>query len=168
MENVRQMDWAAPESLRRDRNEGRTKKAIRIKKEVSATDSLETEVVDIEEAAATGEVDLANALDLSDSEEEEELEDLIEDFALQADMEQDSGIRQERLYFFQFPNPFPTFLKKAPLRDEMPMNVDCATPHHSQESDLCPGLKTCSTRIIHGIYAYLSCSRKPATLDGRA
>jgi DNA-directed RNA polymerase III subunit RPC4 len=36
MENVRQMDWAAPESLRRDRTEGRKKKAIRIKKEVSA------------------------------------------------------------------------------------------------------------------------------------
>jgi DNA-directed RNA polymerase III subunit RPC4 len=36
MENIRQMDWAAPESLHRDRNEGRKKKAIRIKKEVSA------------------------------------------------------------------------------------------------------------------------------------
>jgi hypothetical protein len=46
------------------------------------------EVMDIDEAAATGEVDLANALDLSESEEEEELEDLIEDFALQADAEQ--------------------------------------------------------------------------------
>lgn len=33
-------------------------------------------------------MDLANALDLSESEEEEELEDLIEDFALQADLEQ--------------------------------------------------------------------------------
>lgn len=33
-------------------------------------------------------MDLANALDLSESEEEDELEDLIEDFALQADMEQ--------------------------------------------------------------------------------
>lgn len=44
--------------------------------------------MDIDEAAAAGEVDLANALDLSESEEEEELEDLIEDFALQADMAQ--------------------------------------------------------------------------------
>jgi hypothetical protein len=105
MENIRQMDWAAPESLRRDRNEGRKKKAFRIKKEVSAegiinsfplrlelmwiTDRHETdEVLDNEEAAATDEVDLANALDLSESEEEEELEDLIEDFALQADLEQ--------------------------------------------------------------------------------
>jgi len=53
-----------------------------------------------------------------------ELEDLIEDFALQADLEQDSGIRQERLYFFQFPTPFPTFLPKAQPPAEMPMNVD--------------------------------------------
>lgn len=44
--------------------------------------------MDLEEAAATGEVDLANALDLSDSEEEEEYEDLIHDFALQAEVEQ--------------------------------------------------------------------------------
>lgn len=36
MENVRQMDWAAPESLHRDRNEDRKKKATRFKKEVSA------------------------------------------------------------------------------------------------------------------------------------
>jgi len=44
--------------------------------------------MDIEEAAASGEVDLANALDLSESEEEEELEDLIDDFSLQAEAEQ--------------------------------------------------------------------------------
>lgn len=31
--------------------------------------------------ATVGEVDLANALDLSESEDEEEMEDLIEDFA---------------------------------------------------------------------------------------
>jgi hypothetical protein len=42
----------------------------------------------MEEAAASGEVDLANALDLSESEEEEELEDLIDDFALQAEADQ--------------------------------------------------------------------------------
>jgi hypothetical protein len=34
------------------------------------------------------EVDLANALDLSESEEEEELEDLIDDFALQGEADQ--------------------------------------------------------------------------------
>jgi len=41
--------------------------------------------MDPDGAAGTGDVNLANALDLSESEEEEELEDLIEDFALQAD-----------------------------------------------------------------------------------
>jgi DNA-directed RNA polymerase III subunit RPC4 len=40
MENIRQMDWAAPESLHRDRNEGRKNKAIRIKKEASAKGML--------------------------------------------------------------------------------------------------------------------------------
>lgn len=45
---------------------------------------LVAETMDVDEAADTGEVDLANALDLSDSEEEEELEDLMEDFALDA------------------------------------------------------------------------------------
>jgi DNA-directed RNA polymerase III subunit RPC4 len=35
----------------------------------------------------TVEVDLANALDLSESEEEDELENLIEDFSLKADQE---------------------------------------------------------------------------------
>ena len=44
--------------------------------------------MDVEQATAAGEVNLANALDLSESEEEEELEDLIEDFALQADLDQ--------------------------------------------------------------------------------
>jgi hypothetical protein len=39
----------------------------------------------VDEAATISEVNLANALDLSESEEEEELEDLIEDFALTAD-----------------------------------------------------------------------------------
>lgn len=42
--------------------------------------------MDVEAAAAAGEVDLTNALDLSESEEEEELEDLIEDFALRAEI----------------------------------------------------------------------------------
>jgi len=42
----------------------------------------------IEEAMDVEEVDLANALDLSESEEEEELEDLIDDFALQGEADQ--------------------------------------------------------------------------------
>lgn len=88
---------------------------------------------------------MANALDLSESEEEEELEDIIEDFATQeADLDvvrillllsapdsqftnallfQDPSLREERLYFFQFPSPFPTFLPKNSV-PESPMEVD--------------------------------------------
>ena len=79
---------------------------------------------------AEEQVDLANALDLSESEEEEEMETLINDFATQEEemdlvrysvlilspqsdlSHQDSNVRQEKLYFFQFPDPFPTFVPK--------------------------------------------------------
>lgn len=37
--------------------------------------------MDVDTPPAAVEVDLANALDLSESEEEEEMEDLVEDFA---------------------------------------------------------------------------------------
>lgn len=37
--------------------------------------------------ATSGEVDLANALDLSESEDEEEMEDLIDDFAAGGDID---------------------------------------------------------------------------------
>ena len=37
--------------------------------------------MDVDTSPAAAEVDLANALDLSESEEEEEMEDLVEDFA---------------------------------------------------------------------------------------
>jgi hypothetical protein len=46
--------------------------------------ALQDAEMDIDEAAERGEVNLANALDLSESEEEEELEDIIDDFATQA------------------------------------------------------------------------------------
>lgn len=46
------------------------------------------QIIDVEKAAEAGEVNLANALDLSESEEEEEMEDLVEDFAMRAEMEQ--------------------------------------------------------------------------------
>jgi DNA-directed RNA polymerase III subunit RPC4 len=101
MENVRQMDWMAPESLKRERNE--IKRKVHIKQEnkmtgkgefpvesfissigISGNVELETATMDLGEAAGDGDINLADALDLSESEEEEELEDLMEDFALQA------------------------------------------------------------------------------------
>ncbi|KAG7444279.1 uncharacterized protein BT62DRAFT_933942 [Guyanagaster necrorhizus] len=91
MENVKNMDWMAPESLKR------AKATVnRPKKEEQQS-----------------EVDASNALNLSESEEEEELEDIIEDFAQQAPEDPDDSLRQDRLYFFQFPAPFPTFALKG-------------------------------------------------------
>jgi len=91
MEDVRQMDWMAPESLRKEWQQKKVKK-----EEPSQV--------------AAAEVDHANALDLSDTGEEEELEDIIEHFAATVDLGQDAEMREERLYFFQFPSPFPTFV----------------------------------------------------------
>ncbi|PBK99267.1 hypothetical protein ARMGADRAFT_1160985 [Armillaria gallica] len=92
MENVKNMDWMAPESLKKVK--GAVKKA---KKEEQQPE----------------EVDTSNALNLSESEEEEELEDIIEDFAQQAPEDPDDTLRQDRLYFFQFPAPFPAFTPKG-------------------------------------------------------
>ncbi|RDB20935.1 DNA-directed RNA polymerase III subunit rpc4 [Hypsizygus marmoreus] len=92
MEDVRQMDWMAPESLRKEKRQKKAKKE-------EAT-----------EAIASEQINRANALDLSESEEEEELEDIIEHFAARSDIEPDSTLREEKLYFFQFPSPFPTFI----------------------------------------------------------
>ncbi|KAG6864643.1 hypothetical protein C0991_008124 [Blastosporella zonata] len=106
MENVRQMDWMAPESLQKE------KQRKKVKKEEAPRNG----------GGGAAEVDLANALDLSDSDEEEELEDIIEHFAANADVGQNPDIREERLYFFQFPSPFPTFASPsstsaAPVED---------------------------------------------------
>jgi DNA-directed RNA polymerase III subunit RPC4 len=110
MDDVRRMDWMAPESLKREK-EGKKKKKKRsdtVKKEEQDSGMLFIKflcyiqpspktalgiVVNIPEAqpstAATAEgegVNLANAVDLSESEDEEELEDLIDDFALHAEV----------------------------------------------------------------------------------
>ncbi|KAI0954065.1 hypothetical protein AcW1_006665 [Taiwanofungus camphoratus] len=122
MDHIRQMDWMAPESLGKEKAAQKKKKPPRIKKEdpdkhedrkgkgVARAESMEVD----EEAEDEQKVNLANAVDLSESEEEEELEDIIDDFALANDMEEDTNIRQERLYFFQFPSPFPTFVSNTP------------------------------------------------------
>jgi DNA-directed RNA polymerase III subunit RPC4 len=83
-----------------------------------------------------GDINLANALDLSESEEEEEMENIIVDFSQESEVNdfarstfsdkkltfrpvvQDQGLRQERLYFFQFPAPFPTFVSELPTHSD--------------------------------------------------
>jgi len=106
IDDVKRMDWMAPETLRREKD-GRKKKRLTVKKEGSR-DAVKAEPIDPELGGGDDQVNLANALDLSESEDEEELENIFGDFAQDADMDLD-GVRQEKLYFFQFPEPFPKF-----------------------------------------------------------
>ena len=85
MDFVKTMDWAAPESIARERTDTK-KKSIKIKMELPSDEK--GKIIDMEKDAEAGEVDLANALDLSESEEEEEMEDLVEDFATIPEIEQ--------------------------------------------------------------------------------
>ncbi|KAJ7432648.1 hypothetical protein B0H11DRAFT_2209380, partial [Mycena galericulata] len=134
MEDVRQMDWMAPESLRKERRH--TKK--KVKKEEPNEPEVEPAVV---------EVDAANALDLSESEEEEEFEDLIEHFARQEDTNEDPAMREERLYFFQFPTPFPEFLPPAPpVPETVAEVVDPNIKRVSFADDVKPGSEPGSSR----------------------
>ncbi|KAF9268993.1 hypothetical protein L218DRAFT_953555 [Marasmius fiardii PR-910] len=101
MEQVRNVDYMAPDILKQE------KRVSKIKKEDG--------------------VDFANALDLSEGEEEEEeLEDIIEDFNQQANLDEDPSLRQDRLYFFQFPSPFPSFKPQSSLNPE-PSNPEPST-----------------------------------------
>ncbi|KAE9406994.1 hypothetical protein BT96DRAFT_874956 [Gymnopus androsaceus JB14] len=91
MEKVHKMDWMAPESI------GKERLAKKPKKEDP-------------DVGAAGEINLANALNLSESEDEEELETIIDDFAkLNNDTDMNIDDDAHRLYFFQFPSPFPSF-----------------------------------------------------------
>ncbi|KAF8216323.1 RNA polymerase III RPC4-domain-containing protein [Mycena galopus ATCC 62051] len=139
MEDVRQMDWMAPESLRKERRHNAKRK---VKKEEPVDDGVE--------AAAAVEVNAANALDLSDSEEEEEFEDLIEHFARQEPVAEDPSLREERLYFFQFPSPFPTFAPPAAadvdVVPEPEAAADPSTKRVSFADDVKPGSVPSSAR----------------------
>ncbi|KZT10060.1 uncharacterized protein LAESUDRAFT_741655 [Laetiporus sulphureus 93-53] len=119
MDKIKDMDWMAPETLGKEKV--RKRKGPKMKKEEKedrkgkGVAKVEPMEVDISSAELEEEqVNLANAVDLSESEDEEELEDIIDDFAFANDTEEAANIRQGRLYFFQFPNPFPKFTSKAP------------------------------------------------------
>lgn len=125
MRNVHAMDWMAPESLKSESKHEKTKKkVVKVKKEeeqatVKGKAKQEAMVMDglpaVDEA---GDINLANALDLSESEEEEEMENIIVDFSQERENQQDQSLRQERLYFFQFPAPFPTFVSELPTHPD--------------------------------------------------
>lgn len=91
MEDVRQMDWMAPESLRKERLVRKIKKENIVDGAGGVLPQVQAWIL-ISFIAAIGEINRTNALDLSDSEEEEELEDIIQDFAAKTDI--------EMVYFF--------------------------------------------------------------------
>ncbi|KAI0320859.1 RNA polymerase III RPC4-domain-containing protein [Amylostereum chailletii] len=117
MQDVRAMDWMAPESLRKEKERDKKKKKVkREEDDVKPGVKAEIEAMDVGEGTPIpdgGDVNLANAVDLSESEDEEEMEDLIDDFAA-ASVEPDDSpdLHHERLFIFQFPDPFPTFVPK--------------------------------------------------------
>lgn len=86
------------------------------------------------------------------------MEDIVEHFAARADLEQvcfldilyllrhssfilqDPTLREERLYFFQFPSPFPTFLsKKTPA---------ATPPHEGMAVDEAPNKKVAFSKDV--------------------
>ncbi|GJE90981.1 RNA polymerase III RPC4-domain-containing protein [Phanerochaete sordida] len=109
MENVRTMDWMAPESLRKEKKPSKKKK-VKAEEADKKDKTLAIEEGVAEPEAETG-VNLANAVDLSESEDEEEMEDIMDDFAFNQ-METDDHLPQDLLYFFQFPEPFPEFVSR--------------------------------------------------------
>ncbi|TCD69616.1 hypothetical protein EIP91_006841 [Steccherinum ochraceum] len=121
MDHVRTMDWMAPESLKKEKSAG--KKKLKLEPppdDVKGKGVDRPDVMEVDDTPPPKEkVNLANAVDLSDSEEEEVLEDIVDDFAVVEDISEDTDVRQERLYFFQFPEPFPIFVSNSSLaKDE--------------------------------------------------
>lgn len=96
MENVRQLDWMAPETLQRER-EGRKRKGVKTEIEEPSlafskdhgnfpSSSLSLLHFNGFIGPSAKNMNPSNALDLSESEEEEDLEDLVEDFAIQTNI----------------------------------------------------------------------------------
>lgn len=116
MEDVGNLDVLAPTSLPRMQAKGRRSKkatiknedAVRVKREIAdiREDGVKVQVGDIELEAAEKDDNArtADALDLSASEDEEVMDNLIGDF-----VEDDEDNPENRLYLFQFPPLFPTF-----------------------------------------------------------
>jgi hypothetical protein len=110
MRNVHTMDWMAPESLKSESARERSKKrhAKAKKKEEEEEQTLKgtrcwllptrekTNSISLQakqgpivtDADDVGDINLANALDLSESEEEEVMEDIIDDFARDSEVNQ--------------------------------------------------------------------------------
>ncbi|KAF8636389.1 hypothetical protein AX17_003571 [Amanita inopinata Kibby_2008] len=99
IQRVRELDWMAPETLRKA-----PKPLEQVKKE---------------------DIDTANAIDLGESDED------VENLA-PAGLYFDSSLREDKLFLFQFPSPFPTFLP----------STECVTPSLTESKPSSPAKKT--------------------------
>ncbi|EKM49985.1 uncharacterized protein PHACADRAFT_213756 [Phanerochaete carnosa HHB-10118-sp] len=93
MENVRTMDWMAPESLSKEKKATKRKK-VKAEEMWKKGKGVAKEEVAKPEPERVDDVNLANAVDLSESEEEEEIEDIMDDFAfrhIETDDTKDKG-----------------------------------------------------------------------------
>lgn len=121
MEEVNRLDSMAPTFLPRmkgkEKNRKKSDKAVKVKAEFPAVreDGLLVEDADIEleEVDKDDAAENADALDLSASEDEEIMDDLLGDFI----GDEDGTNPENRLYLFQFPPLFPQFkaTKSAPI-----------------------------------------------------
>ncbi|KAF9525978.1 RNA polymerase III RPC4-domain-containing protein [Crepidotus variabilis] len=150
MGNVREMDWMAPEILLKER-QGERKKA---KKEEAVGDDLSDEVV----------VESTQALNLSESEEEEEMDDIMSSFMARAVNQQGGAFLQDRLYLFQLPSPFPTFSS-----NQTPMEVDKALDSGEKRVSFAPNVKQDTSTSSRTAYSAPDTSeqKQPSSLEGR-
>ncbi|KAJ3761840.1 RNA polymerase III RPC4-domain-containing protein [Lentinula raphanica] len=123
MENVRQMDWMAPDNLKKE-------KAKRPKKEDPDALVRGGSVVEPQD-------------DEDDEEDRKELVAMFDDLGV-ANHTKDADVNTQRLYLFQFPQPFPTFSAKADdnVHKEAPANPASKkvtfAPDVKTESDIQP------------------------------
>ncbi|KAG8818261.1 hypothetical protein FRC17_010887 [Serendipita sp. 399] len=108
LEEVKTLDFMAPDALKKERRKERKSKGRQtVKKEVIDVDVNEPGETGGQNSAVKEEgKNESQALDLSESEEEIELEDLQQYFQVPDD---DTSFNSNELYFFQFPDAFPIF-----------------------------------------------------------
>ncbi|PVG02001.1 hypothetical protein CPB86DRAFT_780897 [Serendipita vermifera] len=114
LEEVKLLDAMAPDALKKEKRKDRKQstKVPRVKKEPLDADA-DAEMLSKDQAKNE-----SQALDLSESEDEIELEDLRQHFVLGIDGEDEAMLGSDagQLYLFQFPEDFPDF--EAPRNPE--------------------------------------------------
>ncbi|CDZ96869.1 DNA-directed RNA polymerase III subunit [Phaffia rhodozyma] len=122
MGHLESLDVLAPKGLKRDPVRSSSRKEIKqhIKGKNRAPDTDRMDVSGDEADELVDEINLGQALDLSESEDEEEHSNVAGDFIGW----DGQPVPPDQLYFFQFPRTFPTFLP-LPLSD--PSSADPLT-----------------------------------------